>query len=260
MTLNGEQLSAAISSLDEQVGEIRSLLECPVKAEKDHSKHDDILRGLTQLGFSVSHAEEISERMRRALPDGGIQDGDVRDMLNRMIADDLVCGGGLTEDVSRRRMLAFVGPTGVGKTTTIAKVASQARLKGHRVALITVDTFRMAAVEQLARYAEVLNAPLRIARTPESLQATMNELADFDTILIDTTGRSQRCEDQVQALSEYFPSGWGANWCSRSRAECAMLIWLQPSKRMDALVSNDCVSPKQTNRRPLVPYSALFDV
>ncbi|MEE2787642.1 MAG: hypothetical protein VX589_09905 [Myxococcota bacterium] len=209
VTISGEQLSAAISSLDDQVGEIRSLLERPTQPQDPKAGDDDLIRGLTGLGIASPHSAELAERLVRALPDATLHDGDARDMLTRMIADDMICGGALSEDVSRRRMLAFVGPTGVGKTTTIAKVASQARLNGHRVALVTVDTFRMAAVEQLARYAEVLNAPLRIARSPESLRSIITELSEFDTILIDTTGRSLRCDEQVQALSDYFPSGWG---------------------------------------------------
>jgi len=207
-SINGEQLSAAISSLDKQVGEIRGLLERP-SVDESGPKDLVFIRRLMDVGISEPHAEELSRRLGHGLPDGTLGDGDFRETLQRMLADDLVCGGELTDETDRRRIMAFVGPTGVGKTTTIAKVASQARMMGQRVALVTVDTFRMAAVEQLARYAEVLNAPLRIARTPDDLKSTLDELDDFDLILVDTTGRSPRARDQVDALKHYFPSGWG---------------------------------------------------
>ena len=207
-TISGEQLSAAISSLDDRVGEIRSLLEQPAFEYKSNP-NDSLTQQLIGVGVSEKHANDLASRMVRAVPGAGIEDGDFRDTLHRMISDDLVCGGALETESTRRRILAFVGPTGVGKTTTIAKVASEACLKGMRVALVTVDTFRMAAVEQLARFAHVLNAPLRIARDAESLERTLEELSDFDLVLVDTTGRSPRAQDQVDALGEIFPSGWG---------------------------------------------------
>jgi flagellar biosynthesis protein FlhF len=89
--------------------------------------------------------------------------------------------------------IALVGPTGVGKTTTIAKLAATYRLKqGRRVGLITCDTYRIAAVDQLRTYAGIINIPLRVAMTPAEMRSACAAMADCDVILIDTAGRAPK--------------------------------------------------------------------
>jgi len=91
----------------------------------------------------------------------------------------------------RARRVAFVGPTGAGKTTTLAKVAARAQLDhGRRVRLVTVDTYRIGAVPQLASYAEILGVPLTVAHTPAEVASAMAQTSDVDLVFIDTTGRS----------------------------------------------------------------------
>jgi flagellar biosynthesis protein FlhF len=94
---------------------------------------------------------------------------------------------------TRRTVVALVGPTGVGKTTTIAKLAAQFRLRDEvRVGLVTVDTYRIAAVEQLRTYAEIMDLPLEVVTTPREMRAALGRLEDFDLVLVDTAGRSPR--------------------------------------------------------------------
>ena len=103
----------------------------------------------------------------------------------------------------RPRTIALVGPTGVGKTTTVAKLAANFLLKENRkVGLITADTFRIAAVEQLRTYAGIIGLPLEVVRGPAELRDAMARLADCDIILIDTAGRSQRDGDRLSELAE----------------------------------------------------------
>lgn len=91
----------------------------------------------------------------------------------------------------------FVGPTGVGKTTTIAKIASDFKLdKGLKVAMITSDTYRIAAVEQLRTYANILDVPLQVVYTIEELNSAMEQFKDYDLILVDTAGRSHKNKEQ----------------------------------------------------------------
>jgi flagellar biosynthesis protein FlhF len=101
--------------------------------------------------------------------------------------------------------LFLVGPTGVGKTTTIAKLAARfALLEGQRVALITVDTFRIAAAEQLRVYADIIGLPLEVAYTTGELAAAIHRHRDKDIILIDTPGRSQRNVGHLNDLHAYL--------------------------------------------------------
>ncbi len=102
-------------------------------------------------------------------------------------------------------IVAMVGPTGVGKTTTIAKLAATMRLReGKRVGMITIDSYRIAAVEQLKTYARILDVPLVPVVTSEEMQKAVRQLSDVDLILIDTAGRSPRDEPHITELAEFL--------------------------------------------------------
>lgn len=102
---------------------------------------------------------------------------------------------------SERRVFALIGPTGVGKTTTIAKLASQAILqKNLRVGLINVDSYKVAALDQLATYAKILNVPFRQASTAAELDRALAEFKPLDLVLIDTSGRSQRDSESLSQM------------------------------------------------------------
>lgn len=91
------------------------------------------------------------------------------------------------------RVLVFMGPTGVGKTTTIAKVASKYAMEQQKkVALLTADTYRIAAAEQLRTYANILEVPFRVIYTEEEIQAAVRDFADYDYIFVDTAGHSHQ--------------------------------------------------------------------
>lgn len=97
------------------------------------------------------------------------------------------------------RVVAFLGPTGVGKTTTIAKLASLFALeKKKKVALLTADTYRIAAAEQLRTYANILKVPFRVIYTEEELQLAIKDFAEYDYIFIDTAGHSHQNKEQKE--------------------------------------------------------------
>ncbi len=98
----------------------------------------------------------------------------------------------------------FVGPTGVGKTTTIAKIASEFKLdRGAKVAMITSDTYRIAAVEQLRTYANILDIPLKVVYTIDELNDAMESFKDYDLVLVDTAGRSHKNKEQCMEMMHF---------------------------------------------------------
>lgn len=122
----------------------------------------------------------------------------VQGMLERKIPKSTV----LPEDI---RMINIIGPTGVGKTTSIAKLATEQILKQkRRVAMITTDVYRIAAVEQLKTYAGILNVPIEVARTREELDQAMMKLKHFDLIYMDTTGRNFKDEKNRESVREFL--------------------------------------------------------
>lgn len=103
------------------------------------------------------------------------------------------------------RIMALVGPTGVGKTTTIAKIAAHYRLEENAsVALITTDTYRVGATQQLEIYAGLLGVELEIASTPQELKKAIRKHLDKNLILIDTAGRSHHNKKRMCELNDLF--------------------------------------------------------
>lgn len=101
----------------------------------------------------------------------------------------------------KSKVVFFIGPTGVGKTTTIAKVASKYKLDHYaKVAFITSDTYRIAAVEQLNTYASIMDCPISVVYSVDELEGALDEYKDYDLIIVDTAGRSHKCEDQMDEL------------------------------------------------------------
>ena len=104
-------------------------------------------------------------------------------------------------DEKKGKIIFFVGPTGVGKTTTIAKLASYFKLeKKAKIALITSDTYRIAAVEQLRTYANILDVPLSVVYTLEEFNNAIKMFEGYDLILVDTAGRSHKNDEQCNEM------------------------------------------------------------
>ena len=102
---------------------------------------------------------------------------------------------------NKPKLIYFIGPTGVGKTTTIAKIASKFCVEEKKkIALLTADTYRIAAAEQLRTYANILEVPFRVIYTPEEIVQSVEEFKNIDYILIDTSGHSHQNQEQKEAI------------------------------------------------------------
>ena len=105
------------------------------------------------------------------------------------------------------KIIFFVGPTGVGKTTTLAKIASRLKVEqGKKVAFLTADTYRIAAAEQLRTYANILDTPLAIIYSPEELNQGIEQLENYDVILVDTAGFSHKNQNQKEDIKQLIQS------------------------------------------------------
>lgn len=103
------------------------------------------------------------------------------------------------------KILSFVGPTGVGKTTTIAKLAAEAVIKEKKsVAFITTDTYRIAAIEQLKTYAELLSVPIEVVYEDKDFLPAINKFSNYDLIFVDTAGRNYREKKYIEDLNKLY--------------------------------------------------------
>ncbi len=131
------------------------------------------------------------------------------------------------------RTIALVGPTGVGKTTTLAKLAARAKDRGERVAIVTLDTYRMAGVEQLRAFADLLAVPFEVAFTANDLRRILLQHAHCDRIFIDTTGKSPRDREAMPMLEGNLRAG-----------QCTTLLCLAAGTRArDCTVVLDAFEP-----------------
>lgn len=123
--------------------------------------------------------------------------------LQRSVAREIRLSGPIQIQPGDRQVVALVGPTGVGKTTTVAKLAAGFRLESkRRVGLLTIDTFRIAAVQQLRAYAEIMDLPMEVVEQPDQMRPALRQLGDVDLVLIDTAGRSPRSDSRIEQLVE----------------------------------------------------------
>lgn len=162
---------------------------------------------LEEAGLLAEHLQEIEAEVLRQCRWAELGDpAQVAAVVRRYLRDHAPAGP--TEagvPAGKRRVVALVGPTGVGKTTTVAKLAAQhALFGGRRVGLLTVDTYRIAAVEQLKTYAEIIHLPVEVAYSPEEVTQALARLGDREVILVDTAGRSQKNGGQMRDLQAYL--------------------------------------------------------
>ena len=160
-----------------------------------------ILTSLLESDFDEPVARDLLDRLAHESPTAARDPHAAHPALARLIESELRTTGPIHAHTGAGRIVALVGPTGVGKTTTIAKLAANYRLKeNRRVGLITVDTYRIAAVEQLRTYAEIIDLPMEVVSTPREMRDAVERMRSFDLVLMDTAGRSPRDEVRIREL------------------------------------------------------------
>jgi len=147
--------------------------------------------------------------LNESLSKGTVQMNDLISIIYQRIIDEIGDVEPINLEGNGPKLVVFIGPTGVGKTTTIAKLASYYSInQSMDIGLITADTYRIAAVEQLRTYGNILNIPVDVVYTNEEVQASIEGFADKDLIIIDTAGRSHKNQEwqaDIKALLEIIP-------------------------------------------------------
>ncbi|MBU5267781.1 flagellar biosynthesis protein FlhF [Virgibacillus proomii] len=162
-----------------------------------------------QLVYHYLLDQEVEQQLAASIIEAVIENQQNKQQINRQLIVkqveeeikkrlEMVSFQGLTY---KNKLVYFVGPTGVGKTTTIAKVAAKSKLEDRkRVALITADTYRIAAVEQLKTYADILQVPIEVVYTRTDFEEAIKKFSAYDVVFIDTAGRNFREEMYVKQL------------------------------------------------------------
>ncbi|MBN2792050.1 MAG: hypothetical protein JXQ81_06030, partial [Desulfuromonadales bacterium] len=175
----------------------------------------DLISILTERGIDQQAAATIARFASPQMNERQRQEPDLcRQFLSNTIAGLVQTTGPLWRPGEAQKRVSLIGATGVGKTTTIAKLAAEAITQsGARVALVTIDTYRIAAVEQLKVYGEIMGLPVEVVLSPEQLQEAFRRHRDKDLILIDTAGRSPRDNMRIDELNEFLGQGAGVENC-----------------------------------------------
>ena len=153
-------------------------------------------------GLAHSLVRYASQQTEQAEPDlEGVLQSRLQEALERMVETSPIPAP--QEETARAAI--FIGPTGVGKTTTIAKLAAVFSLgEGRRVQLLTLDTYRIAAAEQLKTYADIIGVPIRVLHSLEELGQALRKSDGRDTVLIDTSGHSHKKADSYRPLADFL--------------------------------------------------------
>lgn len=212
------QQASSSSALEERLDSLQSLLEDRISAEKKNQEdgmggaNDQVQEGFSfvKMLYQTLLDNEVDEKYANQILDELEKisnKGNNIDYILSHIYQKLVLKFGQPRPIefqgSKPTVAFFVGPTGVGKTTTIAKVASRYKVdEGKKVAFLTADTYRIAAAEQLRTYANILDMPLTIVYSSEEIKDAVNKLSEYDLILVDTAGFSHKNAAQCEEVKK----------------------------------------------------------
>lgn len=199
---------------DQLSEEIRGLRDTVLQMA-DHLKYDQLPslpkeldglhRRLLDNGVESAVASTVTQEIALQLSGDAFEDRKLLVRTLREKTSKIVRATSVVPQGTRPWVIALIGPTGVGKTTTLAKMATHPDIFGKkRVALISADTYRIAAVEQLKTFASIAGIPLEAVYRPADIRHAISRLSDRDVILIDTAGRSQNHPGQLRDLTAFM--------------------------------------------------------
>lgn len=206
-----EKLDSLQDMLKQQIKDKQELvreeeeLPAPKEEEKDKNEicYELIKKQMLKNEVAEEYADSVIDEIRSSMKKDSSLDNILASVYQKIILKlgqtklIEIPNPSEEEKEGHCKYIFFIGPTGVGKTTTIAKIASSFQLKRKvKTALITSDTYRIAAVEQLKTYGNIMGIPLKVVYSPEEMKESMAEFEDFDLVLIDTAGRSHRNKEQ----------------------------------------------------------------
>ena len=187
------------------VEKLLTTLTSQMKTRLNESVPDDVYHLYTSLldaEVDDASAKSLCLELKRIASPEQLRDETMsRRLMSGLIESQIHCVGPMALSQGHQKVVALIGPTGVGKTTTIAKLAANYRLQeGVQMGLITIDTYRIAAVEQLKTYAEIIDLPMKVVTTPSELKKALDEMSHLDLVLVDTAGRSPKDELKIHEL------------------------------------------------------------
>lgn len=201
------KIETEIKELKEMVGTLMSQVQ---KDEffRGNKRLSDLQKMLTDTGVDETLSYRMLQSLCKRLSPQDMEDiSGLLKHLKRFIARQVDVAE-ITDNCQRPKVAVFVGPTGVGKTTTIAKLAAISSIqKKKNVALVTMDTYRIAAVEQLKVYARIIGIPVHVVNNPGEFARTVSCIKGADLILVDTAGRGQRDRVHMEELRRIHESG-----------------------------------------------------
>ncbi len=207
--------------LEEKLDNLHSLLEQQLQkpeeekaVEEEEDKPPSEFEKLMKLLYNTMLDNEVDEKFANQIIDEMEKSAKPNmpfDYALTNVYQKMVLKFGKPEGIepgeNGTKVIFFIGPTGVGKTTTIAKLASSYIVdEKKKVALITADTYRIAAAEQLRTYAGILEVPFRVVYSPEEIMQALNIFSGYDYLFIDTSGHSYQNEEQKQNMSQIVHS------------------------------------------------------